>query len=200
MNKLWQTFSHEDVVNCKKFRQCAKNVQKNKLKVSMKMKKRDILSIILSEFIVLGGFAAFVKSKNKKIIELNQKFERSDSYYKITNQWISNIQRGLSLEHYFLNNGINTIAIYGRGSLGEILYNELKNSHVKVLYFIDQTAHNGEMYDEHCNVISLQDLSHENVPQAIVVTPIHVYNEIENNLSKVYNGTIISLDEAVYSL
>lgn len=53
--------------------------------------------------------------------------------------WIRLKQMGLSLDSYFKENTISTIAIYGMNKLGYTLLDELQKSDVEVKYGIDKT-------------------------------------------------------------
>lgn len=53
-------------------------------------------------------------------------------------RWLEIRQKGHSLEEYFLQNHIYSIAIYGMGLLGCRLYDELENSKISIAYLLDK--------------------------------------------------------------
>lgn len=55
-------------------------------------------------------------------------------------RWLENRNAGKTLSDFFVKCGFKTVAIYGAGDLGRLAYNELKDSAVKVTYFIDRNA------------------------------------------------------------
>lgn len=55
-------------------------------------------------------------------------------------RWLENRNAGKKLSDFFINCGFRSVAIYGAGDLGRLAYSELKNSDVKVTYFIDRNA------------------------------------------------------------
>ena len=104
-------------------------------------------------------------------------------------------QEGKNLRSYFEENGYYEIAIYGMSYAGETLINELQGSNVKIKYGIDQNAEN--IYAD-INLVSPDD-ELENV-DAIIITPIKFFDEIEKKLSKKVNCPILSLEDILYEV
>lgn len=151
--------------------------------------------------LVVGGtvggflFVRFVQKNEKKINEINnikRKQERTALYYDLLNDWMKLRNRGESLGQYFNRNGYNTIAIYGMGELGYRLYEELMAEEVSIACGIDKNK--GLQNDELPIIEPGQDLDFVDV---IVVTPIHIYNEIKQQLEGIYSQKIISLYDVV---
>ena len=80
-------------------------------------------------------------------------------------------------------------------SLGEHLKKQLEED-ILVLYSIDRNVitYNGKDYGLQENIEKLPK------PDVIVVTPVMEYKEIKENLEKVVDTDIISLEEVVLSL
>ena len=55
-------------------------------------------------------------------------------------RWLENRNANKTLVDYFHRYGYKTIAIYGAGDLGRLLYEEIKNSDIQVKYFIDRNG------------------------------------------------------------
>lgn len=137
-----------------------------------------------------AGFyqAGIVKKKQNKV-------DKFKAYYNMLNQWLIVKQEGKSLEKYFLANSYNTIAIYGMGEMGNRLLDELENSSVKVAYAIDKDAET--TYSE----IEVLEISDE-LPEvdAIVVSAIFAFDEIEETLNEKVSCDIISLEDVIYEV
>lgn len=130
--------------------------------------------------------------------EIEQKQQLSDKHlklFKMMNQWVRVKQEGKSLVSYFEKKNIHKIAIYGMNYAGETLAEELKGSNVEIAYGIDKRA------NRLCAgfPIVLAEDSLEAV-DAIVITAISFFDEIEQELSAKIDCTIISLEDIVYEV
>ena len=90
---------------------------------------------------------------------------------------------------YLLKNGYNNIAIYGMSYVGETLLNELTGSEIDVKYAIDKKAN--EMYSD-IELFSPDDKLKE--VDAVIVTAITFYEEIEEMLAEKMDCPILSLE------
>lgn len=158
----------------------------------MKKSSVAILSTIIG---VLAGAVTTGKITGNKINEKVKKVDKFKSYYDVLNQWLILKQENKSLEKYFVNNNLKTIAIYGMGEMGNRLYEELKNTSINIKYAIDKEA--GSVYSD-LNVLDLEDKLDQ--VDAIIVTAIFAFNKIEQDISKVVNYKVISLEEVVYEI
>lgn len=156
------------------------------------MKKGGIA--VLSTLIgAAAGAAAVGKVQGKTISQKAEKVDKFKGYYNMLNQWLVLKQEGKSLEKYFTDNGFKTIAIYGMGEMGNRLYDELKGTSVTVKYAVDKNA--ASTYSE-LDVIDPDD-DYEEV-DAIVVSAIFAFDEIEEMLSDKVDFPIVSLEDVVY--
>lgn len=140
------------------------------------------------------GIAKLHCSKGKRLIQRGSDCNRLNGYYETLAQWMSNIQKGIHIEDYFKEKGVKTIAIYGMGELGILLYNELKKSiDIQVLYGIDQSG-----------VCAIDDFDvyypEEDLPSVdmVVVTPISYKDEIVSKLKEKLNCRYVSIRDVVY--
>ena len=151
---------------------------------------------------VLGaaaGFAAGEKTLGKarknaidKIQDENMKFQE---FYSILLQWVHMHNEGKTIGAYLKECGYLTVAIYGMKELGEELLYELKDSEVEVKYAIDRNA--DDIYVE-TNVYRPDD---ELEPvDAVIVTAIHWFDEIEKDMRKRMNCAILSLEDIIYDI
>lgn len=155
--------------------------------------------IVAGMSLLIGGTigAGIVGALNGNIIDKKEgKIDKFKSYYNMLNQWLILKQEGKTLEDYFVNHNIYSIAIYGMGEMGNRLYDELKNSEkVKVKYAIDKEA--GSTYAE-IDVKELED-DLEKV-DAIVVTAIFAFGDISEEVNEVVDYPIISLEDIVFEV
>lgn len=149
-----------------------------------------VLSSIIAAF--FGGVLFSNNLKNKVIEKENDKVIKFKRYYYTLNQLLIIKQEGKFLLEYFIKNGYKNIAIYGMGEMGNRLINELKNTEINVKYGIDKNAGSTAELD----VYELED-NLENV-DAIVVTAIFAFEEIEKELSQVIDCPIISLEDIIF--
>lgn len=116
-------------------------------------------------------------------------------FYNILVKWIKNKQQGKKITDYFKVHDYKTIAIYGMKELGERLVDELKESDVTIKYVIDK---NPDKLRTKLHVLRPDDKLEE--VDAIIVTAIHYFDEIENELSIKTNCHIISLEDVIYEI
>lgn len=115
--------------------------------------------------------------------------------YKMMAQWVKVKQQGKNLSSFFAENGYKKIAIYGMSYAGETLLEELKDSDIQIAYGIDKNA---SSIDTEMQVVTLDD-DLEDV-DAVIVTAITFFDEIEEELSRKINCPVISLKEVLYEV
>lgn len=115
--------------------------------------------------------------------------------YLLMNQWVRVKQENKSMAEYLEKQGYKEIAIYGMHYVGETLLNELAETDIKIKYGIDKAA--GSIYAD-IDVVSPED---ELEPvDAIIVTAITFFDEIEEQLSEKIPCPIISLEDILYEM
>lgn len=140
---------------------------------------------------VVGG----VLATDKKTAKVQQMSNKHFELFKMMNEWVRVKQEGKNLSSYFESNGYKKIAIYGMSYAGERLVDELKNSSVTIAYGIDQRADN--LYAE-VDIVTMDDKLEE--VDAIVVTAITFFDEIEEKLVEKIDCPIISLEDILYEV
>lgn len=157
---------------------------------------KKLLKTVVSAAVggVVGG-AVTSHVMNKSISEREAKIDKFKGYYNLLNEWLVLKQRGESLTKYFEENNVKSIAIYGMGELGNRLYEELKNSHVEVSYAIDKNA--DDSFSELQVIYPSDEFS---AVDAIIVTSIFDFDEIEEELADKTNIKIVSLEDVVYMI
>ncbi len=110
-------------------------------------------------------------------------------------QWVKVKQQGKNLSEYFEKNGYQKIAIYGMSFAGETLVNELRDTKITIVYGIDQNA--DELYADF-DIYKPDDELPE--VDAVVVTAIKFFDEIERKLGEKMECPIISLEDILYEI
>lgn len=157
--------------------------------------KKGIIAAISTVLGAAAGAVAVGKAASETTDKTRQMSEKHFVLYMLMNRWVEVKQEGKSLVDYFKKNNYKTIAIYGMNYTGERLLNELKDSEITVKYGIDQRA------DDMCTGIDLVTMNDE-LPEvdAVVVTPVFFFNEIQDKLSDKIDCPIISLEDILSEL
>lgn len=158
------------------------------------MKKGTIAALSTLGGVLAGVIGTGTISK-KQVSKKTEKVYKFKSYYNMLNQWLILKQEGKSLAKYFSDNDYKTIAIYGMGEMGNRLYDELKDTQIEVKYAVDKNA--ASTYSELEVVDPEEDLE---TVDAIIVTAIFAFDEIEETLEEEVDFPIISLEDIVYEV
>lgn len=154
---------------------------------------------IISIFSAITGVAIGAGAVGKVTGEsLNKARNMSDKHlalFLMMNQWVKVKQEGKNLASYFEKNGYKKIAIYGMSYAGAALIDELKGTQVCVVYGIDKNA--DSIYAD-VDVVSMKD--HLTEVDAIVVTAITFFDEIEEALNSKIDCPILSLEDILYEV
>lgn len=138
----------------------------------------------------------FMEEKTRKIIKNKEKWgEKFKTYYDILNQWMTLLYDNKSIATYFIENNYKTIAIYGMGKLGILLYKELEKSEIKVKYCIEKNPNHS--YPD----IEIKCLGDEfEKVDVVVITAVSEFNNIVKNIKEKVDSPIISLEDIVYEI
>ena len=140
-------------------------------------------------------------SVDKKLKTCEATSSRYVMYYKTLTQWLKNRNKGIMADEFFKKQKISSIAIYGIGEMGQMLFEELKGTEIHVRYFIDKRANDIFSNDIGTKVVGLDGISSEESVDAIVITPIYDFNAIEDMLYDMgLDATILSLEDIVYEV
>lgn len=126
-------------------------------------------------------------------------YRESDSkwfeFYNIFNMWLEISRKGISIADYFREKNIDNIAIYGMKELGKHLFETLNKTDVSVRCIIDkntvQSIDNIKVYTPYDDFPKVD---------AIVVTAIHYYASIEEELHSKVDCPIINLYDVLYEV
>lgn len=152
--------------------------------------KKAIISLLSAT----AGAAVAAMAVNKKVTQKKDKIQKmSDKHFELfmlMKKWVRVKQDGKNLATFFDLNGFKRIAIYGMSYAGETLVEELKGTDIEIAYGIDRNTDG--IYADIDVLTPEQEL--ENV-DAIVVTAITFFEEIEEMLSEKVDCPIISLED-----
>lgn len=157
--------------------------------------KKSIISVLSLLTGAVAGAGAVGKIQGDKIEKANNMSQKHLELFLLMNQWVKIKQEGKNLSEYFVRNGYKKIAIYGIHYAGETLIDEFKGTDVEVAYGIDRNA--DTIYSD-VDIMTADD-NLEKV-DAVVVTAITFFDEIEENLSKKLDCPIISLEDILYEV
>lgn len=157
--------------------------------------KRNVGIILLFPIGILTGILGMIKFTKEKVYQERQFSEKHLALFLMMNQWVKVKQSGKNLSSYFEKKGYKNIAIYGMNHVGRTLWEELKDTQVEVIYGIDQDA---DRIDLDMDVVSA-DGPLKGV-DAVVVTAITFFNEIQEKLGEQLECPIVSLEDVLYEL
>lgn len=148
---------------------------------------------------LLGGAATGAVSVGKvlgdKVMENKKKSDKHLALFLMMNQWVKVKQEGKNLASYFEQEGYKKIAVYGMHYAGETFVEELQGSSVEIVYGIDKNA--DKIYADFPVVTPDDDLEEVD---AVVVTSITFFEEIEEMLGAKIGCPILSLEDVLYQV
>lgn len=157
--------------------------------------KAGMVSIISALCGAALGAAGTGKALGEKVIDDKKMSDKHLALFKMMNQWVRVKQKGKSLAAYLEGKGYRKVAVYGLSYAGETFVEELKGSNITVIYGIDKNA--GSIFFD-ADVFSVDDELPET--DAVVVTAITFFDEIEEKLSAKLDCPIISLEDILYEI
>lgn len=120
--------------------------------------------------------------------------------FMLMKRWMENKNAKKSFADYFHQCGYQTIAIYGAGDIGRLLYEEIKESDIQVKYFVDR---NGEGIHEidGIPVVTISHIGEMKDVDIVVVTFINSYDAMSRRLAGyVPEIRTLSIKEAIYEM
>ncbi|EOS29449.1 hypothetical protein C807_02835 [Lachnospiraceae bacterium 28-4] len=157
--------------------------------------KKGMVGLISAIGGAAAGMTAVARALGKQIKGSQEKSDKHLALFLMMNQWVKVKQEGKNLATYLEQKGYQRIAIYGMHYAGETLAEELKGSGLEIAYGIDKSA--DKLYADF--PIVTPDSNLEEV-DAVVVTSITFFEEIEEVLGAKISCPIISLEDVVYQV
>lgn len=157
--------------------------------------KKVVVSALSTVIGAAVGAVVTGKETQKTVNKTQKMSDKHLALFRMMNQWVKVKQDGKNLSEYFEKHGYRKIAIYGMSYAGETLIDELKGRGIEVAYAIDRNA--DTIYAD-VDVVSMEG---ELAPvDAVVVTAITFFDEIEEKLAGKVNCPILSLEEILYEV
>lgn len=159
-----------------------------------------LLYFIITILIVLTGILIYTIIMLKKHIKkIENMSSRYSIYYKLLSQWLKNKAQNMKITDYLMKNGIKTVAIYGIGEVGQLLYEELKGEQVQVSYLIESVGGNAIEGRYGKKVVGIKEIVFQENVDAIIVTPVYNFVDIYNSLiDENVESIILSLEDIIY--
>ncbi len=133
------------------------------------------------------------KARRRGLRSFQDNCNKLVEFYDVLIQWLKIIHNGRHISEYLLSKGYKKIAIYGMKELGVALLEDLKDTGVEVMYGIDRDA---ELLNVSARMCRVED-DFEPV-DAVIVTAIHYFEDIERELKTKIDCPILSLEEVVF--
>lgn len=157
----------------------------------MRNERVAIASVLVG---AMSGALYMYKQYRKKLDKMSALSDKHLALYQLMDEWVRVKQEGGSVADYLSNKGYRTIAVYGAGIVGQTLIEELQGSAVSISYAVDK---NIVTYSP-VKTLSLQDELPE--VDAMIVTPITYFEEIEQELKKKISCPILSIDDVIFDI
>lgn len=154
--------------------------------------RKSVISVLSTAVGAGVGAIAIKKKMEPKINNALGYSKKHLALYVMMNDWVKIKQEGKNLKDYFEKHNYKNIAIYGMSYAGETLVNELRNTGINVKYGIDKNAN--RIYST-VEVVTMDD--ELEAVDAIVVTAITYFDEIEDALCEKIDCPIISLEDVL---
>ncbi|RKI79318.1 hypothetical protein D7V90_15980 [bacterium 1xD42-87] len=133
------------------------------------------------------------KMPDDSSIELEHRLQKSILFYWVLTRWLGNMIDGQSVAERITALGYSAVAVYGYAEIGQLLCRELQKSGVEVAYVLDRKVKKAERDDLPVYVPK------KGLPEvdAVIVTAVYYYEEIEKELSEFGFKNVISFNELV---
>ncbi len=149
-----------------------------------------VLIIVAS---ILVGIILDRRICNRAFDAIKSDYYKYLSFFSVLEQWLSNKQNNINIEEYLIRQGYQKIAIYGMSVLGNLLYQELKETKVEVSYAIDRNADN-----MHFELPVLKPSDEYGKVDVIIVTAVLDYEKIKKNIIKKTQVNVMSIEDLVF--
>ena len=157
--------------------------------------KKGVISAVSMLTGVVAGAGTIGKIAEDRLSKVQNMSDKHLALFLMMNQWVKVKQDGKALSAYFEKNGYKKIAIYGMSYVGATLVDELRDTGIEVVYGIDKNA--SSIYTD-VDIVSMDDSLGE--VDAVVVTAITFFDEIEEKLSQKLDCPVISLEDILYEV
>ena len=150
--------------------------------------------------LITGLFFEIRWRNKKKIAQIENEKNRFKNQFDILCQWHRNNLQGCELEKILIERDIHTVAIYGKGIIGRLIYKTLENTSVRVSFFIDKNAEN--IVQDLNKTIRIDSIKEEQKPDAIIVSLPYDFQKIKQDLHSLLglDYQILSIEGLIYKI
>lgn len=121
--------------------------------------------------------------------------------YDVLYKWMYCDIYNRTVEEELRKNGIQSVAIYGAGDLGSILWNKLKESTIRVECFVDKYSLALKYGVDDIAVIRPEELKNRSDIDLIIITALGAVDAIRRDLKEVKNTIpVISLEDIIMKM
>lgn len=164
------------------------------------MKAGKVLGGLLGTAALMGGICTLFHREKQNTEKQKLYRSRYETYYEVTAQWLNNKNMGKHCDTFLREHHYKKIAIYGMGTLGEIFYEEIKNSDIEIVYMIDKNAEDAAQKDG-IAVIRTEAIGEQAEADVIVITPVFDFSAICEDLEHCgVECDLISLEDIVFGI
>lgn len=160
----------------------------------LKMKK-GMVGVLSAVGGVAAGASVVGKHLGDRIKTTHKMSDKHLALFLMMNQWVKIKQEGKNLASFFEQENYKEIAVYGMSYAGETLVEELAGSDIKIKYGIDKNA---DRIFADFDIVKPE--SSLDKVDAIVVTSITFFDEIESMLKEKTDCPIVSLEDILYTV
>ena len=150
-----------------------------------------VISIIIGIFI---GVVVTWHFLDKVIVNYSNLSDKHIELFNLLVLWVKMYQLHGKISDYLYSKNYKSIAIYGFGTVGELLLNEISSSNINIKYIIDKE----KKYTGDIPLISPDDVF--SPVDVIIVTPVYYYANIRNLINKKTKIKVVSLFDIFYEV
>lgn len=136
----------------------------------------------------------YLKFCRRRLHDANRSLLKHKIYYNFLTRWLEAKAIGNSLEKCLLKQKIHSVAIYGMGKIGALIFNELEKSSIKIECLVDQNPSSSSSFPD-CIIRALPEETEKYAKADIIlVTSIASYQEIETSLREKNITNVLNLN------
>ena len=140
-------------------------------------------------------YCTYGRSNKEMYEEARRLSDKHLEMFLVLDRWIQNMQNGKNIGIHLKECGMGTIIIYGMIYIGKCLYKELIEAGIEIKYLVDQKKY---IVFNDINVKQIEDQMDS--ADAVIVTSIYYFDEIEQELKAKFTCPIISLADLIYKI
>ena len=126
-----------------------------------------------------------------RLYEVEKKADKNRVLFETMGKYVLFITRNANIADFLDYRGFRSVAIYGMGYMGEVLYENLSSQNIEIVYVIDRNS------DILCTAPIVNPEDDFPFADVIIVTVVTEYPEIKQYLENKTNIPIVSLLEII---